>query len=169
MMQVMGKAHVKHWARVAWSSRMAGMHAKHCGGGQVGGVRVKSGWGRKRGTHRWRNLCLLAISPCPLVLISRSMLSIRSVVIIGACAGIMSSSLTRSGGPQQSGHLGFNRNWMGRERCEERNKNTECPCEREVINPVQSTDTMSAPVPPTPKASGTLLLDDPALVLSPLA
>ena len=68
-----------------------------------------------------------------------------------------------SGGPQQSGRLGFNRNWMGRERCEERNR-TECPCEREIVDPIQSTDTTS-----TPEASGTWLLDDPALVLSPPA
>ena len=50
-----------------------------------------------------------------------------------------------------------------------RETNSECPCEREIVDPVQSTDTTSTPVPPTPKASGTWLLDDPALVLSPLA
>ena len=92
---------------------MAGIRTKRCGGGQVGGVRVESGWGRKRDTHR---SCVLAISPYSLALISRSMLSVKSAVIVGAYVGIMSSPLTRSGGPQQSGRLGFNRNGRGRER-----------------------------------------------------
>ena len=117
MRQVMGKARVKRWATCC---TMAGIRTKHCGGGQVGGVRVESGWGRKRDTHRWRNSCLLAISPCSLALISRSMLSVKSAVIVGAYVGIVSSPLTRSGGPQQSGHLWaftrFNRNGRGRER-----------------------------------------------------
>ena len=93
MRQVMGKACMKRWARVACSSGMAGIRAKHCGGGQVGGVRVESGWGRKRGTHRWRNSCLLAI-PSGVDLEANALNKV--MVIVGA--GTMSSPLTRSRG-----------------------------------------------------------------------
>ena len=149
---------------------MAGICAKHCGGGQVGGVRVESGWGRKRDTHRWRNSCLLAISPCPLALILRSMLSIRSVVIVGAYIGIMSSPLTRSRGRlrwldcRNPGVFGYLRGSIEMGEAESGVKK-----ETELLSVRAKERSSSTPVPPTPKASGTSLLDDPTLVLSPLA